>query len=147
MKEPELKSLNCPFKGCDGVMLFDKDKFWRCPDCGSEVWFQPLGKPKEERKLHFIGTGTEICRSMVGSTAPGGSGSSGKSNRKQLLKKPTTTNLYKNLCVPGANDNAHLRNKQGPEWLLRLVIQRLRGQQKRVTVYICHKAFTVAEFP
>lgn len=37
--------MRCPFPECGQLLLYKKQDFWCCPDCGIEVW------PPEESKL------------------------------------------------------------------------------------------------
>ena len=33
-----LQSHECPFEHCQGEIVFQPEGFWRCRDCGSEIW-------------------------------------------------------------------------------------------------------------
>ena len=96
-KIPELKILQCPF--CLKMLVFDKEIWaYRCTglNCQAEIYRDPLDKAEPTSKQD---PGNEyICRSMVGSTAPGGSSSGKKYGAKERMKKKTAHQIYEGLC-------------------------------------------------
>ena len=94
---PKLKILQCPY--CLAMLEFDKDLWaYKCPNitCQAEVYRDPLDNAEPSIKQ---GQGNEyICRSMVGTVAPGGSSSGKKYGGKEKMKKKTPHQMYEKLC-------------------------------------------------
>ena len=96
-KRPELLIKQCPF--CLGVLVWDQTIWgYSCPNshCKAEVYRDPLetALPPE----HPNPDPKYICRSMVGTTAPGGSSSGKRYGAKERMKKPTPQEIYNRLC-------------------------------------------------
>lgn len=96
-KQPKLKILQCPY--CLTMLAFDKDIWaYKCPNttCNAEIYRDPLDKAEPPTKPD---PGNEyICRSMVGSVAPGGSSSGKGYGGKERMKKKTAHQIYEGLC-------------------------------------------------
>ena len=96
-KRPELLIKQCPF--CLEFLVWDA-RIWAytCPNshCRTEVYRDPLDTalPPEHSKPDP----KYICRSMVGTTAPGGSSSGKRYGAKERMKKPTPQEIYNRLC-------------------------------------------------
>lgn len=94
-KAPELKSHLCP--QCLAPMFAQPEGFFRCTNtaCRGEFWPDPVDKAQPAP----VDPGnTYICRSMVGTVAPGGSSSGKKYGGKEKMKKKTPHQMYERLC-------------------------------------------------
>jgi hypothetical protein len=83
--------------------LIDEDHC-KCPRCKTEVWFEYDDEPENVEELMQETYLTKLPSSnpefsiINGPPAPGGgSKTKGNRNKKQLMQKPTTTELYKRL--------------------------------------------------
>ena len=82
---------------CGSAMAYDKYDFYKCPVCDSEFW-PKVSFESEKKQLNDA-----ICNDFVshslqdGEQIKGGSCSSGRSNRKQKLKKPTPQKMFEKL--------------------------------------------------
>lgn len=96
-KPPKLKILQCPF--CLALLKWDPEPWaYVCPNeaCNAEVYRDPLNRSEPSIKQD---PGNEyICRSMVGTVAPGGSSSGKKYGGKERMKKKTQHQIYEKLC-------------------------------------------------
>ena len=99
-KPPELKIKQCPF--CLKMLVWDKDLWaYVCPDrikCRSEIYKDPIGNTDATALSQQEPDPRYICRSNVGTTAPGGNSSGKKYGKKERMKKPTTQEIYNKLC-------------------------------------------------
>jgi len=94
----------------------------KCPICKTEVWFEyDESKPEsieelmQETFLQRMPSSNPEFSILNGPPAPGGgSKTKGKSNKKQLMQKPSTTELYKRL-TRGNGTKARVREKTKKE--------------------------------
>ena len=83
-------------QNCNIVMNVTDMDFLKCSICETEVWFKEPDSFEAVRLAEQeAGYNDDI---FLQPKKKGGSKSSGRNSRKQLLKKPTTTQLYKDLC-------------------------------------------------
>lgn len=94
-----------PCLKCMVIMdLIDEDHC-KCSKCGTEVWFdydepepEDIEELMQETYLTKLPSSNPEFSIINGPPAPGGgSRTKGGKNKKQLLQKPTTTELYKRL--------------------------------------------------
>ena len=75
------------------MTLTDMD-FYKCPECGIEVWFPEYNEEKEAKKI-----AEELSDVIIPVNRKGGRSSKGRGgSKKQLLKKKSTEQLHKELC-------------------------------------------------
>jgi len=100
------RDMLCPVPSCQSSMIYyKKDAYLCCPDCGTEIW--PFNSEKSDSKSireEFekqlpCDRSKDISKSMlkVNSKIPSGSKTKG-SSKKQLMQKPSATELYKRLA-------------------------------------------------
>ena len=99
-KIPELKFKYCPFCFTELVLDPEKESFYMCtnPHCRSEVWFDPMDETSDDKQIKAEFAGQYVCRSQVNNKVKGGSKSGKKYGGKDRMKKPTTHQIYENLC-------------------------------------------------
>jgi predicted RNA-binding Zn-ribbon protein involved in translation (DUF1610 family) len=85
-----LRNYNCV--RCGGELLFDLDHY--VCKCGLKVYPRFLEKPVNKQ---IVETFQECISLSAGAIKPGGSKSKGRS-KKHLMKKPTTKQIFDNLC-------------------------------------------------
>lgn len=80
---------------CDVLMILTDMDFMKCPICETEVWFF---QDFDYARLAEQAAGMEVDPIKIPVKKGGGSKSSGRNSRKQLLKKKSTKQLYEELC-------------------------------------------------
>lgn len=79
---------------CRVLMTLTDMDFYKCPECGIEVWFPEYNQEKEAKKI-----AEELSDVIIPVNRKGGGGNkSCGSSKKQLLKKKSTKMLYNELC-------------------------------------------------
>ena len=69
-----------------GMKWIDR-MFWKCPECGTEVWPEEPEVVERERKQAAADNSGMVSRAWIpGTEAKGGGGGSGKSRKKPLRK-------------------------------------------------------------
>lgn len=102
MEKKNATRIFCGFCGAEKVR--DKHGYYTCPGCGSET--TPPDKTTAKMIRREFSVQLPCDRSLqvsnefihVKSKSSGGSKSKGRSDKKQLLQRPSTTELYKQLC-------------------------------------------------
>ena len=89
------------------MVIMDKidDDHCKCPICKTEVWFdydesepEDVEELMQETYIQRLPSSNPEFSIINGPPAPGGgSRTKGKSNKKQLLQKPSTTELFRRL--------------------------------------------------
>ena len=99
-KPPKLKIKQCVF--CLEDLVWDSGQWaYRCPNpkCNGEFYRDPLDITDNPNQTTNLQPDPRyICRSNVGTTAPGGNSSGKKYGKKERMKKPTTQEIYNKLC-------------------------------------------------
>lgn len=98
-KIPELKFKYCNV--CLSELIWDEEKGAHvCTNdaCRSEVWFDPMDETSDDKQIKAEFAGQYVCRSQVNNKVKGGSKSGKKYGGKDRMKKPTTHQIYENLC-------------------------------------------------
>jgi hypothetical protein len=97
------RDMECPF--CDCAMIYNKrDLFLRCGDCGTEIWpFLHGGTTKQVVREEFeknlpCSRNTTVSSVIMHTKGIKSSSKSKGSNKKALMQKKSTTQLYKELA-------------------------------------------------
>ena len=72
-------------------MEWDNFGFYKCQQCGTEVWQKEVDRDKEARQV------AESLDDVIIPVKKRGGGSNGKSSRKQQMKKKTTKQIYEDM--------------------------------------------------
>lgn len=79
---------------CREKMGYNKEfRFFKCPDCGIEVWLPESNPTKEARQV-----AEELSDVIIPIPRKGGVGSGKGRAKKHLLQKKSTKRLYEELC-------------------------------------------------
>jgi len=77
---------------CRVQMKWDKFGFFKCPECGVEVWIPERDPDKEAKEV-----AEELSDVIIPVNRKGGGGSKGRSSKKQLMGKKSTKQLYEEM--------------------------------------------------
>lgn len=92
-----------PCLKCMVIMDTIDEDYCKCPICGTEVWYEyNLDEPEtedlmENNIVQNRRTNPEFSILNGPPAKGGGGGSKGRSNKKQLMQKPSTSELFRRL--------------------------------------------------